>query len=49
MKSSRLEAIEIRDELKLKPESGCFSLPHRSCVTAGNSEKGGPISAIYLI
>jgi hypothetical protein len=43
-----LEAIEIGDELKLKPESTCFQLPHGSCVTAGNAEKGGAISAIYL-
>ena len=49
MKSSGLEAIEIGDELKLKPESGSFQLPHRSCVSAGNSEKGGAISVIYLI
>jgi hypothetical protein len=45
----RIGAMEIRDELRLESQAVCFQLLHQSCLTAGNSRKGGAISAVYLI
>jgi len=46
---TRFGTMEIEDKLKLRPQSNCFQLSHRSCLTAGNSKKGGATSAVYLI